>query len=87
MSEQLDEERASTFDRDNLNSQVRQQQEYIEQLRAELEETKQAAESNQFSTEWIKDNISKKKIFLDENDIPVIDESVHSETEQIYTRQ
>ena len=87
MNEQLDEERASAFDRDAMNSQVQQQQEYIEKLQAELEETKQAAQENQFSTEWIKDNISKKKVYLDENSIPVIDESVQSDTEQIQTRQ
>ena len=66
---------------------MQQQQEYIEKLQAELEETKQAAQENQFSTEWIKDNISKKKVYLDENSIPVIDESVHSDTEQIQTRK
>ena len=59
---------------------MQRQQARIDQLRAELEETKQAAENNQFSTEWIRDQMSKKKIFLDDNDIPVIDDSVHEDS-------
>lgn len=40
MGEQLDEERASMFDREGLGSKVREQNEQIEKLRAELEQTK-----------------------------------------------
>lgn len=40
MSEQLDEERAAYFDREGLGSKVREQNEQIEKLRAELEQTK-----------------------------------------------
>ena len=40
MGEQLDEERAAMFDREGLGSKVREQNEQIEKLRAELEQTK-----------------------------------------------
>ena len=86
MSEQIDEERASAFDRDAMNAQVQEQQEYIAKLQAELEETKEHAHKNQMSTDWLKDNISKKKIFLDENSIPVIAESLHQDDEENQTR-
>ena len=53
MGEQLDEERASAFDRDAMQAQNEEQQEYIEKLQAELEETKEAAHKNQLSTDWL----------------------------------
>ena len=53
MGEQLDEERASAFDRDAMQAQNEEQQEFIEKLQAELEETKEAAHKNQLSTDWL----------------------------------
>ena len=65
MSEQIDEERASAFDRDAMQAQNEEQQEYIQKLQAELEETKDEVHRNQLSTDWLKDSISKGKIYLD----------------------
>ena len=59
----------------------------IEQLRTELEESKQAAEGNMFSTEWIKEKIAKKEIFIDEDGTPVIDIHVSEDGDEAQTRQ
>ena len=72
MADELSQEAAAGFDREGLNSKVKQQRDEIEELKKELAVREEAVAQGEFAINWVKDMVSANRISIDENGRPNI---------------